>query len=290
MNDSLAVLQGGVAVITGAGSGIGEGLARHAAGAGMKVVLADIVRERIDKVAADIERAGGVALPVVTDVSDPDALEALAAKTFDTFGSVRLLVNNAGIETLGLSWEIPAATWEKTLNINIHGVIHGVRAFAPRMIAAGEPAFIANTSSIGALGIMPVQTSYIMSKHAVLSFSECLYLEMQLKQVPIRVSAIMPGPVATRIFTDSAGTKDTVSTFHQKVMEDMLAANGMTALEAAKIILPQIAAGEFWVSTHPDMTRDYAANRARHLTELSLPGLPPEVLASLGDGNAVESP
>ncbi|MBK6510739.1 MAG: SDR family NAD(P)-dependent oxidoreductase [Haliea sp.] len=286
MGDSLARLNGGVAVITGAGSGIGEGLAHRAAAAGMKVVLADIARDRIDKVAADIARTGGIALPVVTDVSDPAALEALADKTFDTFGSVRLLINNAGIETLGLSWEIPAATWEKTLNINIHGVIHGVRAFAPRMIAAGEPAYIANTASIGALGIMPVQTSYILSKHAILAYSECLYMEMQLKQLPIHVSAILPGPVATRIFTDSAGTRDATSNFHQKVMEDMLAANGMTGMEAASIILPQIAAEKFWVSTHADMTREYAANRARHLAELSLPALPPEVLGLLGDVNA----
>ena len=153
------------------------------------------------------------------------------------------------------------------------------------MIDAGEQAFIANTSSIGALGIMPVQTSYILSKHAVLAFSECLYLEMQLKQLPISVSAILPGPVATRIFTDSAGTDDEVSRFHRKVMEDMLADNGMTGREAAKIILPQIAAGEFWVSTHPEMTGEYAANRARHLTALSAPALPPEVLASLGAAN-----
>ncbi len=283
MNDSLTALQGGVAVITGAGSGIGEGLAREAAAAGMKVVLADIAPHRIEKVAADIESAGGVALPVTTDVSDPAALEALAATAYDTFGSVRLLVNNAGIETLGLTWEIPADTWEKTLAINIHGVIHGVRAFAPRMIAAGEPAFIANTSSIGALGIMPVQTSYILSKHAVLAFSECLYLEMQVKRLPIHVSAVLPGPVATRIFTDSSGTEDPVSSFHRKVMEDMLAANGMTGLEAARVILPQIAAGEFWVSTHPDLTRAYAANRAAHLTALSTPALPPDVLASLGE-------
>ncbi|GAB5453361.1 MAG: SDR family NAD(P)-dependent oxidoreductase [Halioglobus sp.] len=283
MEDSLAKLKGGVAVITGAGSGIGEGLARYAAEIGMTVVLADIAQDRIDKVAADIKSAGGVALPVVTDVSEPDALQALADITYDTFGSVRLLINNAGIETLGLTWEIPAATWEKTLNINIHGVIHGVRAFAPRMIASGEPAYIANTSSIGALGIMPVQTSYILSKHAILAFSECLYLEMQLKQHPIQVSAILPGPVSTRIFTDSAGTKDATSTFHQKVMEDMLAANGISGAEAAKIILPQIAAGEFWVSTHPDMTAEYARNRASHLTDLSIPALPPEVMASLGD-------
>jgi NADP-dependent 3-hydroxy acid dehydrogenase YdfG len=139
-------LKGGVAVITGAGSGIGEGLARHAAEIGMTVVLADIAKDRIDKVAADIVAEKGKALAVPTDVSKPEALEALADAAYNAFGEVRLLINNAGIETLGYTWEIPAATWDKTLGININGVVHGVRAFVPRMIAAGKPAFIANTS------------------------------------------------------------------------------------------------------------------------------------------------
>jgi NAD(P)-dependent dehydrogenase (short-subunit alcohol dehydrogenase family) len=281
MKETLETLSGGVAVITGAGSGIGEGLARHAAELGMKVVLADIAQDRIETVAADIIAAGGSALPVVTDVSNPDQLDALADKTYERYGEVKLLINNAGIETLGLSWEIPAATWEKTLNINIHGVIHGVRAFVPRMIAAGETAYIANTSSIGGLGMMPVQTSYILSKHAVLSFSECLYLEMQLKQLPIHVSAVLPGPVATRIFEDSQGPGDAMSAHHQAMMAGMLAVSGMSSLEAARLILPQIAAGEFWVSTHPEMTSEFANNRARHLAALATPELPPEVLASL---------
>jgi len=281
MKETLETLSGGVAVITGAGSGIGEGLARHAAELGMKVVLADIAQDRIETVAAEIIAAGGSALPVVTDVSNPDQLDALADKTYERYGEVKLLINNAGIETLGLSWEIPAATWEKTLNINIHGVIHGVRAFVPRMIAAGETAYIANTSSIGGLGMMPVQTSYILSKHAVLSFSECLYLEMQLKQLPIHVSAVLPGPVATRIFEDSQGPGDAMSAHHQAMMAGMLAVSGMSSLEAARLILPQIAAGEFWVSTHPEMTSEFANNRARHLAALATPALPPEVLASL---------
>ena len=281
MDNGTEQLQGGVAVITGAGSGIGAALARHAAELGMKTVLADIDSDRIRAVAAEIQSAGGHALPVYTDVSDPQALDALADTVFETFGQVTLLVNNAGIETLGVTWEIPAASWDKTLAININGVIHGVRAFAPRMIAAGHRAFIANTCSVGALGTMPVQTPYILSKHAVLAFSECLYLEMQLKQAPIHVSAIMPGPVATSIFADSATTADASSHHHRQVMQDMLASQGISATEAARLILPRIAAGEFWVSTHPQMTREMAQQRADHLAGLSVPQLPPELLASL---------
>jgi len=284
MKETLEKLGGGVAVITGAGSGIGEGLARHAAELGMKVVLADIAQDRIETVAADIIATGGTALPVVTDVSNPAELDALADTTYAHYGNVKLLINNAGIETLGLSWEIPAATWEKTLNINIHGVIHGVRAFVPRMIAAGETAYIANTSSVGGLGMMPVQTSYILSKHAVLSFSECLYLEMKLKQLPIHVSAVLPGPVSTRIFEDSQASGDALSNHHRAMMAGMLAASGMSSLEAARLILPKIAAGEFWVSTHPEMTSEFANNRAKYLAALATPELPEEVLASLSTG------
>ncbi len=282
-----AVLKGGVAVVTGAGSGIGEGLARHAAELGMKVVLADIATDRIDAVAEDIRSAGGEALAVTTDVSEPEALDRLAARTHETFGDVRLLVNNAGIETLGFAWELSAATWDRTLRINIHGAIHGVRAFAPRMLASGQRAFIANTASIGGLGMMPIQTSYILSKHAMISFSECLYLEMQVKKAPIQVSAILPGPVATRIFADSETGADPVNAHHRQAMMSMLEAQGMTGYEAAQKILPQIAAGQFWVSTHPEITAQFAQQRAAHLSALATPNLPAETLAALGVGDAI---
>jgi len=281
MSKAKAVFEGGVAVITGAGSGIGEGLARHAAALGMKVVLADIASGRIEALAKELRAQGGDALPVTTDVSDPAALDRLAQAVAATYGDVRLLVNNAGIETLGFTWEIPAAMWEKTLNINIHGAIHGVRAFAPRMLAGGKPAYIANVASIGALGMMPVQTSYILSKHAILSFSESLYLEMQLKKAPIQVSAVLPGPVATRIFQDSETVPDPVVAHHREVMRGMLEKVGITPLEAAQRIFEQIAAGQFWVSTHPDITAHMAQNRADHLSGLKTPELAAEIADSV---------
>lgn len=281
MTDAQKVFGGGVAVITGAGSGIGEGLARYAAGLGMKVVLADIATARIEALANELRAAGAEALPVTTDVSDPAALDRLAETTHKTFGAVRLLVNNAGIETLGYSWELPAATWERILKINIHGVIHGVRAFAPDMLTRGEPACIANVSSIGGLGMMPIQSSYILSKHAVLSFSECLYLEMQLKKAPIQVSAVLPGPVATRIFTDADGNDDEISAFHRAMMKSMLEQGGITPAEAAERIFTQLAAGEFWVTTHPELARDMAGRRAQHLAGMQRPQLAEETRALL---------
>jgi NAD(P)-dependent dehydrogenase (short-subunit alcohol dehydrogenase family) len=281
MSKAQEVFKDGVAVITGAGSGIGEGLARQASKLGMKVVLADIAGDRVEALASELRAQGGDALPVITDVSDPAALDRLADLTHSHYGDVRLLINNAGIETLGFSWEIPTSVWEKTLGINIHGAIHGVRAFAPRMLDSGKPAFIANVASIGALGMMPVQTPYILSKHAILAFSECLYLEMQLKKAQVSVSAVLPGPVATRIFQDSKTVPDPIVAHHREVMRGMLEQVGITPLEAGTRILEQIATGQFWVSTHPDITAGMAQARAAHLSGLQDPALAAEIAASV---------
>jgi NAD(P)-dependent dehydrogenase (short-subunit alcohol dehydrogenase family) len=268
---SLEGFRGGVAVITGAGSGIGEGLARTAAGAGATVVLADVALERAERVASEIRAAGGAAHALPVDTADPASIERLAADVHARFGDVRLLVNNAGIETIGLAWELSAAAWERIVRINVLGPIHGVRAFAPRMLAAGQRAFVANVASVGAFGIMPVQNPYVLSKHAVLSFSEGLRLEMELVKAPISVSVVTPGPVATRIFRDAAVAGEGAAQ-HQQVMQDMVAA-GISGLEAGQRILAGIARGDFWVSTHPEMTAAMAKQRAEYLAALATPGL-----------------
>ncbi|MEP5566839.1 MAG: SDR family NAD(P)-dependent oxidoreductase [Halioglobus sp.] len=266
--------QGGVAVITGAASGIGEALAHEAAlQMGMKVVLADIDESGLDRVTADLISQGAEVLAVVTDVADAASVVRLAEKTFEHFGSVRLLVNNAGIETLGFSWEIPPAQWEKILGVNIHGVVNGVNAFAPRMIASGEPCVIANMASIAAISIAPIQASYVMSKHAVLAFSECLHLEMEMKSSAVQISAILPGPVKTQIFESVGEQTSPVAAQHRQQMMDLLDNNGITAQEAAQMIFRQLAAGDFWVSTHPEMTQMMAAQRARHLSSLDSPSM-----------------
>ncbi|HEY8122045.1 MAG TPA: SDR family NAD(P)-dependent oxidoreductase [Myxococcota bacterium] len=268
---SLEALRGGVAVITGAGSGIGEGLARSAASAGATVVLADLALDRAERVASEIRAAGGTAHALPVDTADAASIERLAAQVHVRFGDVRLLVNNAGIETIGLAWELSAAAWERIVRINVLGPIHGVRAFAPRMLAAKQRAYLANVASVGALGMMPVQNPYVMSKHAVLSFTEGLRLEMELVGAPISVSVVTPGPVATRIFRDAALAGEGAA-HHQRVMEGMVGA-GISGLEAGERILAGIARGDFWVSTHPEMTAGMAKQRAEYLAALATPSL-----------------
>ena len=276
---SLEVFRGGVAVITGAGSGIGEGMARSAAGAGATVVLADLALDRAERVAGELRAAGGAAHALAVDTADAASIERLAAQVHERFGAVRLLVNNAGIETLGLAWELSADTWERIVSINVLGPIHGVRAFAPRMLAANQRAFIANVASVGAFGMMPVQNPYVMSKHAVLSFTEGLRLEMELVGAPISISVVTPGPVATRIFRDAAIAGEGAA-HHQQLMQNMVGA-GISGLEAGQRILAGISSGEFWVSTHPEMTASMAKQRAEHLAALATPTLNPALRALL---------
>ena len=275
--DNCHVFCGGVAVITGAGSGIGSGLARRVGALGMVVVVADISAERAGQVAEQIRAAGGIAEAQYVDVGQPGELDRLADHVFAAHGGVRLLVNNAGIETIGYSWEVPADRWETTLNVNIHGVVHGVRAFVPRMLARGERAWIANLSSVGGFGIMPQQTAYIMTKHAVQSFSECLYLEMQLKKAPIHVSTVVPGMVRTAIFDDAAGTGEPASAApHRAKMAAMLRDFGMELDQASRLIIDQIAAGAFWVHTHPEMTLGAIEDRIAFLRSQLPPVLNPQ--------------
>jgi NAD(P)-dependent dehydrogenase (short-subunit alcohol dehydrogenase family) len=201
----------------------------------------------------------------------------LADAAWDRFGGVRLAINNAGIETIGFSWELPDATWDKAIDINIRGVVHGSRIFARRMLESGEPGYIANVASIGSLGMMPTQAPYMMSKHAVLSFTECLFLEMQLKQAPIQVSAVLPAQVATRIFEDAPADRSSALVEKQRgMMHDMITQMGITPEQAGEIILTGIASGDFWVSTHPQTTAHMAAARASYLSALATPVLAEE--------------
>jgi len=274
---------GGVAVITGAGSGIGSGLARHAGSIGMTVVVADINGDAAEKVAAEIRSSGGKAESFLVDVSRPEELDRLADDVFARHGSVRLLINNAGIETIGFVWEISAERWEKTLGVNLHGMIHGVRAFVPKMLEQGGECWIANLASIGSFGIMPSQTAYILSKHAAQSFSECLYLEMQVKGAPIHVSSIIPGSVKTGIFDPQHGQGESdFGSRQRQIMHEMMYAYGMELPEASRVIFEGLARGDFWISTQPDMTRAMIDGRIAFFQSGAPPVLAGEAAAILG--------
>ena len=192
-------LQGRVAVVTGAGSGIGRGIADALADAGARLVIADIEGRAAEAVAAAIRDAGHPAIARHVDVTDGDDIESLAEATIEAFGAVHVLVNNAGVMTMGPLAEATEADWNWLFEVNVHGMVRGVRAFLPHL-RANAPAHIVNTVSMapvaprldGEMGI------YTASKGAAIGFSEVLRAELADEE--IGVTAVCPGPVATRLY------------------------------------------------------------------------------------------
>lgn len=272
-------LRGGVAVITGAGAGLGAALARRAAALGMRLVLADIDAGAIDALAAELKAQDVHVIAVPTDVADRVAVDALAVETYRTFGSVRLLINNAAIETLGHAWDVTSERWQQTLAVNLLGPIHAVGAFVPRMVEAGEQAFIANVGSLGSLLSMPIQSAYITSKHALLAFTECLSLDLQMTGSPITISVVLPGTLATGIF-DKTNSGNAAVEEHRSMMQKMLADDGMSVDEAATRIIEGIVSGRFWVSSHPDQMAHLAKVRGDFLAKLGSPEISGSITAN----------
>lgn len=189
-----------VAVITGAASGIGYGLAERCAQEGMKVVLADVEEGALAQAEKGIKAMGVDTLAVKTDVSKANDVEALAKKTLDAFGTVHLLCNNAGVSTVGLSiWENTLADWQWVLGVNLWGVIYGIHFFVPVMLEQGTECHIVNTASAAGLLTGPGSGPYYITKHGVVALSEILYRELEQGGYKIGVSVMCPGFIKTNI-------------------------------------------------------------------------------------------
>lgn len=195
----LTEFRGRVAVVTGAASGIGRALCDRFAREGMKLVMADVERDRLTQAAAELEGRGTEVLAVRTDVSRADDLSHLRDETLERFGAVHVLCNNAGVFAGGLTWDAIATDWEWVLGVNLYGILHGVRAFVPFMLEQNQPGHIVNTCSMAGLINMPLSGAYSVSKHAALSLTETLYHELRIKQSPVGVSALCPELIRTRI-------------------------------------------------------------------------------------------
>ncbi|MGV0780818.1 SDR family oxidoreductase [Mycolicibacterium sp. XJ775] len=271
------VFGGGVAVITGAGAGIGAGLARYASQLGMTVVLVDINAAAVAGLRDEIVAAGGMATDVVCDVRDAAAVQAMADDVYRELGPVRLLVNNAGIEQFGYLWDTPVDNWQRVVDINISGVFHGIRAFVPKMMATDSPAWVWNLSSIGGVAVVPLQAPYIMSKHAVLALTECLHLEVQSAghDHHVHVQAVLPGAVVSSIFESAGGVDsgDTSAAEGQRTAMLDIKAEAMDPLAAAEVVFDQAAEGKFFLLTQPDYVGSAMAERARVLSGQEAPRL-----------------
>jgi NAD(P)-dependent dehydrogenase (short-subunit alcohol dehydrogenase family) len=271
------VFAGGVAVITGAGAGIGAGLARHASQLGMTVVLADVDADAADRLRDEIAAGGGSAVAHPCDVRDPDAVTELAERTYRDVGPARLLVNNAGVEQFGYLWDTPVTNWNRVVEVNLNGVFHGVRAFLPRMLANPEPSWVWNLSSIGGVAVVPLQAPYIMSKHAVLALTECLALEVQLAghDDHVHVQAVLPGAVVSNIFESAGGVSDgdvEAAEAQRTAMLD-IKAEAMDPLTAAQVVFEQSAEGKFYLITQPDYVGSAMTERSKVLATQRAPVL-----------------
>ena len=193
----MRVLKGKVAVITGGASGIGRAMAERFGREGVKLVIADIQQDAIERAVADLKASGVEAIGVRTDVSRFADVEALAQATLTAFGKVHLVVNNAGVSITGPTWEMSLDDWRWVHGVNVWGVIHGVKAFVPILIRQGEPGHVINTASLAAFSGTGEHAPYCSSKAACLSISQSLYSELIAAGTRIGVSVVCPGVVTT---------------------------------------------------------------------------------------------
>lgn len=254
-------LNGKVAVITGGGSGIGRAMAERFAAAGMHIVLADVDEVRLRTVEADLGERGTQVLPVLCDTSLEESVQELARRTLERFGGAHVLCNNAGVAGVGDPWNGPMSVWEWVVDINLYGVVHGIRAFLPIMLDQGE-GHIVNTASMAGLLAMPGLAPYNATKSAVVAISEGLFVEQVAKGSPVRVSVLCPSFVKSNLMVDPkwidrlgaqpADTSDPIGA----AMTQMLQAGveeGLEASAVADMVHDAVIDERFWILTHDDM-------------------------------------
>jgi len=265
-------IEGGVAVITGAASGIGTGLARKALALGMRVVLADVQEQALKEFAASLR---GEVLAVPTDVADAASVEQLAQRAYEAYGQVDLLFNNAGVLTTGYVWEIEPERWKRSLDINVYGVLHGLRSFVPRLLQAGRPAHIVNTASVGGFLPSPLMAPYSVSKFAVVALTESLRAELEMLRAPLGVSLLAPGPVKTGIFNDPFG--ETVGEAAQAFvgnMRAMLEQHGLTPDQFAERVFAGVQTGLYWLIPQPEAFDELFRQRSEGILARTNPRMP----------------
>jgi NADP-dependent 3-hydroxy acid dehydrogenase YdfG len=239
---------GPVAVITGAASGIGRGLAEHAVTLGMRLVLADRDAVGLQALGDQLRENGAQVITCVTDVGDLVQVERLRDCAIEHFGAVDLLFNNAGVMQTGYSWEITDAQWQRMLDVNLGGVINGIRSFVPLLLRQGRAAHVINTASLAGLVSSPLMAPYNVTKQAVVALSETLHYELAMLGAPVSVSVLCPGPVASAIMASNQTVDMAGSSFSQLL--DSTIRQGMTPAELATQVFAAVAQKRFWILPH----------------------------------------
>ncbi len=270
--------EGKVAAITGGASGIGYAMAEAALERGMKVAIADVEQQALDRATAELSRKGAV-LGVQTDVSSAAAMDNFAARTFETYGSVHVLFNNAGVDGHGAMWELDTKDWEWTLGVNLWGVIHGIRVFSKHMVEKNF-GHIINTASIAGLVSAPSSGPYTVSKHAVVALSEVLYGELRNDSKNVGVSVLCPSYVSTNIYTSSRNRSNVEKTpeWHaeQQAVADIASpifADAMPASSVANLCFAAIESGQFYILPHREGSLPLIKQRMSEILEDGTPSM-----------------
>lgn len=273
-------LAGKVAVVTGAGSGIGLALAERLSSEGMRVVVSDVDERALDRAAAQLVTGGAEpadVLPQRCDVRVEAEVDALADGVFGTWGRVDVLCNNAGVFVGGLLWERPTADLEFVLGVNLYGILHGIRSFVPRMLAQDSDGHIVNTCSVAGLLGAPFSGPYCISKFAALAATESLALDLAMMGSKLKVTALCPGMVQTNLDTRSLETRPAElatqltedAAFMNQMLTEYLRA-GIEAGEVASQVVDAIRTERFLALTHPHHV-DALRSRTDRLASGALP-------------------
>lgn len=261
-----------VAVITGAASGIGKGIAQQLAKEGMKLVLADIEERPLAEVEKELRAAGAYTLAVVTDVSKRESVFALADRAFERFGAVHVLCNNAGVSGgLGPVWEIPQQDWDWIMAVNFSGVLYGIQAFVPRMIAHNEDGVIINTTSV--VGLTTGTTSvYGITKHAITRLTEGLHYDLQAAGSKLTAALLVPGATASNILYADRNRPERLTvprdetalaalTERRRLRHERIQQSGMKPEEVGALVVQAIKDGRFYIVADPERTKRFVRLR-----------------------------
>ena len=258
-------LRGKVAAVTGAASGLGRAMALAFADEGMHVALGDVADT--SDTFAQVEKRGVSAIAMKLDVSRAREVEAFAELIDRELGGAHLVCNNAGVSPLGSAWEMSADDWHWIMGVNLWGVIHGVRSFAPRLIARDD-GHIVNTASVAGIISPPGTAAYNVTKHAVVALSETLYHDLRERNSRVGVSVLCPAYVPTGIadsernrpagIEPSSKTKETIA--REAMLRKAVSSGRLSADDVARAVVQAVKEDRFYVLTHP---RIKGAIRAR---------------------------
>jgi NAD(P)-dependent dehydrogenase (short-subunit alcohol dehydrogenase family) len=275
----MQTLQDRVAVVTGGAGGLGRAMGERFAREGMRVVLADVQAEPLERAVAECQADGLAIIGVQTDVTNFASVEALRDATLSAYGAVHVVCNNAGIGAgaEGKMWEHELNDWRWAIGVNVMGVVHGINAFVPVMLEQGDEGHVVNTSSgNGGVSPLPSTPQYAATKAAVVTITECLYGQLQEVGAPIGASVLFPGPhiLRTGLFeswrsrtAEFAKERPRVTPYTtvEALEAQMKAADVDIAYtpveEVAERVVAGILAGQFWI--HPQSDRGDAQLLAR---------------------------